>query len=573
MSGRRHHLLVIDDEPLHRRGVVSLVRDLRPDFRVFSASDGDEGLEMVDRNRIDIVFTDIRMARMDGLEFMRRLGRRTSESKVIIVSAYSHFDYARQALQLGAFDYMLKPIGRDDMERILYKTEAALDEDQKRRDLDAQIQHRLQTTTLAYEQQWLNRWVRGELSSETPRVGESELHSDSLLQILSAEAIYVCLAQVAWPTESTVSGGASVAGSQKRGTRSTAVEERDYLLACVAESLSENVRASSFWLEGSQNVLVTAVAINGTGIAAVNASENAVADEPSQREQRHQIGALVAHAITSAGARCTVGVSSICANPLSAGPEALDKAMHAMDSAFYAGRGGVILHEKAACIVDRPVLTAQLIENKLDDAIVQLQRERVAGYLDELIAGLFQDGAYPSSRSLRDSVLFMLVNRTRALEPILRIEKVNNLIAEMEFHIPECTTLEELRKSAYHFLEELMNSVEQRRGSGKDLVMRACLAYLEEKFANDLTLDEVARRYYFSPTYFSTLFRSCTGHTFTDYLLRLRLEKARMLLVGDHERIATVAQKVGFRDAGYFARVFKREVGVSPEEYRKGGGL
>ncbi|MNC49464.1 HTH-type transcriptional regulator YesS [compost metagenome] len=85
----------------------------------------------------------------------------------------------------------------------------------------------------------------------------------------------------------------------------------------------------------------------------------------------------------------------------------------------------------------------------------------------------------------------------------------------------------------------------------------------------DLSLEYVARQFFFSPAYFSSFFKQHTSMTFTEYLLRLRMDKAKELLQDGDRKISAVALSVGFRDAGYFTRVFKRETGLSPEEFRK----
>lgn len=564
MVGRPHHLLVIDDEPLHRRGVSSLVRALRPEFRVFSARDGVEGLEMMDRNRIDIVLTDIRMARMDGLEFIRRLGSRVNESKVIIVSAYSRFDYARQALRLGAFDYLLKPIGRDDMERILEKTEAALEEEQKRRHTDAQMLQRLQSTTVAYEQQLLNRLVQGELSYESLSMDDVEGNGALFAQLLSAGRARFYLARVSWPSMSERASAELSTADREGSARSFPDDQRTLALAHVREALQGYSTAVSFWLERMQNVLATIVDVDSASDLTLTNVDCLLASP----DHAHRIGTEIRQAIVSTGAQCRIGVSASCQNLAAETTRAFDEALCALDSTFYEGSDAIVLHEETRYVPDKPILANLSAETRLGDAIVQLQRDQVAELLNALIDE-FMTGAYPSSRHMKENILYLLINRVRALEVVLREEKIGNLIAEMEFRIPQCESLTALRSAALYYLGQLMDGIEERKGNSNSYVLQSCLAYLDEKYSDEITLDTIARRFYFSPAYFSTLFKSYTGLTLTEYLLRLRIEKAKTLLIESREKVAAIAQQVGFRDAGYFARIFRREVGLSPEEFRR----
>ena len=110
-------VVVIEDEELVRRGIVMAVDWASVDCEVVGeASNGEAGLELIARERPDIVVTDIRMPRMDGLEMLRRLREEGCTASVILLTAYSDFSYAQSALKLGAVDYLLKPFHDGELE-------------------------------------------------------------------------------------------------------------------------------------------------------------------------------------------------------------------------------------------------------------------------------------------------------------------------------------------------------------------------------------------------------------------------------------------------------------------------
>ncbi len=110
-------VVVVEDEDLVRRGIVLAVDWQSVDCTVVGeAANGEDGLEVIRRCRPDIVVTDIKMPRMDGLEMLRKLREEGNEASVILLTAYSDFTYAQSAVKLGAVDYLLKPFHDGELE-------------------------------------------------------------------------------------------------------------------------------------------------------------------------------------------------------------------------------------------------------------------------------------------------------------------------------------------------------------------------------------------------------------------------------------------------------------------------
>lgn len=151
------HVMLVDDEPRQRRGMEELVRELLPGAEVSAHRDGQRALEYASDHPVDIVFSDIRMPRMSGLELAGELRAARPEALVVLISAYADFDYAQQGIELGVFGYLLKPIEAGAVDRMLKKAAERLSE----RDAGSVRDDARQT---AYVQHMLNSWLRGEMS-------------------------------------------------------------------------------------------------------------------------------------------------------------------------------------------------------------------------------------------------------------------------------------------------------------------------------------------------------------------------------------------------------------------------
>ncbi|MBW2569685.1 MAG: sigma-54-dependent Fis family transcriptional regulator [Deltaproteobacteria bacterium] len=118
-SGKR--LLIIDDEENMRHMLSVLLK--KSGYIVDAASDGYEGLQMIDRNQYDFILCDIKMPRVDGMEFLKSVGDKIEATTVIMMSAYGTIDTAVKAMKLGAYDYISKPFKTDEVLLTLKKAE------------------------------------------------------------------------------------------------------------------------------------------------------------------------------------------------------------------------------------------------------------------------------------------------------------------------------------------------------------------------------------------------------------------------------------------------------------------
>lgn len=121
-----YRVLIVDDESAHRKGVIQLLNRIKPEYFLFEAKDGSMAELILDTADIDIILTDIRMPNKDGLEFLQDLHKANYHAKVIIITGHGQFDYAKRALSLGAFDFLLKPIDMKELQQALDNAESSI---------------------------------------------------------------------------------------------------------------------------------------------------------------------------------------------------------------------------------------------------------------------------------------------------------------------------------------------------------------------------------------------------------------------------------------------------------------
>ena len=123
-------IVIVEDEIKIREGMGKLIESQTDHIVLSEAADGEEGLEMILRFKPDLVITDIRMPKMDGLEMIKELSDRKMPVHVVILTGYSEFDYAKKAIRYGVDDYLLKPLAVDDVKEMLDKIEERIRKEQ-----------------------------------------------------------------------------------------------------------------------------------------------------------------------------------------------------------------------------------------------------------------------------------------------------------------------------------------------------------------------------------------------------------------------------------------------------------
>jgi len=150
------NLLIVDDEPIITQGLrYTIPWDTYGIKVIGEAEDGEEALEILRKQQVDIVLTDVRMPVMDGIELARTINEQMPRTRVIIISGYDEFEYAREAIRFGVKDYLLKPVDIDELlERVNSLKREIIAEKEASRNLENTV---LQEVKL--ENEWKKSWM------------------------------------------------------------------------------------------------------------------------------------------------------------------------------------------------------------------------------------------------------------------------------------------------------------------------------------------------------------------------------------------------------------------------------
>jgi len=516
-------LLIVDDEPRHRRGMANMIQALRPKHQVLVAKDGASALEFVRVEQPDIVLTDIRMPNMDGLTFLKMLEAESLRTKVVMVSAYNLFEYAQTAMRHGAYDYLLKPVEAEKVEAVLSRIEQQLVAESRLQSESEALKHRLRLTSSAYRNRLLLSWLHGSLTAMELKEVETWIH-----------------------------GSGMVIGSEFRiGAGIQAGFDAANLLQHLEQAWSAFGEATALSVHALQEDVIQAVTLIRTSRLV----------QESAFEIRQVASSL--GAVWATYGRLTHGIGPDCQSLMTDAPQSYRSAQAANLYNFHECWNGVTFHHE---------LIPSRMPIELDDEnLFEALQGRDAGAAIEMCRAAFvrfaaKGHAHPAQ--LKECAALTLMKLKSRMHNYVD-RQIGSVLTEAALQaVPSCCSYSELMLLLEARLWDVNDALRHVQQDRTEIIVAECLRWIQENFKDDLTLEKAAEHFYFNASYFSTLIRSRTGKAFSDHMMEARMQRAKELLAENKLKIYEIAAACGYQDTKYFCRVFKKQNGISPETYK-----
>ena len=527
-------VLIADDEAKVCQLICNLVDWASFDMQIVgTAANGLEALEKVRSLAPDLMITDIRMPGCDGLELIARAKAENDALEFVIISGYRHFEYAQTAIKSGVGDYLLKPIKKAELSATLEKMRA---------------RHLRRTEQISTEER-----LRLRLQSDIDK-----LRSGLFADLLSETPVPHTLGELNQDYHYEMRPGLFAAFLIKLDCEFSA-------FSSGALSLLEEKTSALFREAAGPFCYDTEICFQGSRAYGV------LNFAPDQREElrralKNALGELSMQNSFLAGATVTIGLGETVDSPEQIAVS-LESAGRAVAERLVAGCGQLLT--APAPKEDSLRLRAQLgeLERALDAGLEVLDQPAVlaalAQFSDDLLAAELSGEA-------------VLLGAEQAYALYLR------RLDRLGFHLPEILTEEQFSSRAdlcgsaaglFRLLRETvavsLEAVAAERRAADTRPIRAAKQYIQEHFAQPLTLEEVSGIAGFNPSYFSSLFKKECGQNFIEYLAEVRIAKAKELLRDSNLSVAEICEAVGYLDLKYFTKTFKKATGIKPGEFRK----
>lgn len=532
-----YRVLVVDDEAVVREGMRDNIDWNSLGFElVGDCENGSEAMEAVDRLQPDVVLTDICMPFVDGLELTKYISGKYPHIKVIILTGYDEFEYAQQAVKLKAYDFLLKPVTANELRKILEKVEKDLDEESKKReDLD-RLRMQLKESLPLLKERFLNRLVSGYL-----REGELEEKLKYFHIGLSGKNFLVMVVDIDDYGEF---------GVYHPGTD-------DELLLYAVFNISEELtaRENSGLVFQNRNEK-TIIVLSGDDPESLNDTALRLSEDIRQSVEKYLKFTV------------TIGIG-IVSQRLNEADESYKSAISALDYRFILGKNRVInITDMERNTVNRYAYKDHW-EKKLSYAVKVGTYKEIEESVENIINEL-KSSFMPVDRCYIhiQQIIASIANTINELGMDEREVFDNNINPFTEVY--NYKTLDTMGGWLKGLGKKAADYIAHKRSDFAKLQVMKAEEYIRENYNDgNISLNAVCKHLFISTSYFSQIFKNHTGETFIEYLTRVRVEKARELLIGTGLKTYEISERVGYSDPHYFSLIFKKATSLTPTEYRE----
>ena len=523
-----YKVLIVDDEVLLRVGLKMSINWEEAGFTVVAeAANGEQGFDQYKKHRPDVVITDIRMPKQDGLWLVEKIRKENASIPILVLTCHDEFSYARNALKVGADDYILKSeVEDEDLLGIMNKLKKKLDKQNQDRNLSQDAS----TSKNDMRRALFNDLIKTEFEVEEGMRERFDL--------------------IALPLENTCFAFASVTVFRNPEEDRGSFRQIDQAVINLLFNLLED-REIAFLYTVNLNryhFLLSSPALSVSEIRRIFLAANQGAMQYFDK--------VLQIVYTDAAASDT---------PLYAHyQEFLNKA----DIGFY--QDEPVFYMQDAKNITFEELNSFELKKKyrqllLIDYIMKENTQSAGEFARELYKYFKNKMAHPSSVKLFFSDI--VGHLFRHYHQIFKENDMNH--EYYHYKLINAYTLREACEILKAFFMRIIEVMRQYVQNNAKLLANQAVSFIEQKFDKKISLKDVAENLNLSKHYLCSIFKKETGDNVSHYINTLRIEKAKILLHKKDKKIKEIFEEVGYSNQQYFSKVFKKTTGMTVLEYKE----
>lgn len=529
-------VLLADDEEKVCQLIYHLVDWEEKNMKVCGiAHNGIEALEIVERECPDIVITDIRMPGIDGLELIKKVKEKKDDIDCIIISGYSEFDYAQKAIRYGVEDYLLKPINKEELSECLdkiknnYKVKSGLftEEEKRQKENDREVQN-------------LRTHFLNELLSNN-KDWDRTIEEVNTMYYYHFSQDHFQFVTIKFDIKNKENYGNGISVLKNKA------------LQMIENHLGEYCIDYDTFLDDNRIYCI------------LNYKEE------NKKVIRKNIKTILDEIIILkelfGDFKVTIGNGCII-NDIKDLKKSYDYSNVAVNERMTMGVDRIIENVENVVNMDNIHSILRILNKKIDGILEVLDKNEFANVVRYLKMNLVVEYHLNCTEimiCMRELYnIFVVLLRKYGYEGYYQYDKNTFL-----YSIDQCSSISDIFTYFNEYFQQWIDEIIKHKKEEKIKPIRIAKQYINENYMHSITLEDISAVVGFNSSYFSTLFKKESGKNFLEYISEVRMEKAKELLKETDLNIAVICEKVGYSDLKYFTKNFKKNAGISPNQYRK----
>ncbi|MBF9016502.1 MULTISPECIES: response regulator [unclassified Oceanispirochaeta] len=499
-------VIIVDDEQIIRQGIKTFVPwEALKCTMVGEAANGLEALLLMEKVNADIIISDIRMPLMDGLDLSRELRLKYPDCRIILLTGYEDFDYARKALQYQVEDYLLKPVGDDELTKVIGKTVKKLEAEINRQKKNIQLKNMIIENKESILKNYIENLITGNIPDSRILPKIEDLHIN-----IFEHGIYQLI--IIFP-------------------------DQDFSEILIPE----NSFIIPYFIDRQEGRLV---------LHHIDPLEDTFFKNLKSKNISAAVGSKVAGISNLQDS--LQEAESACTYRCFLNSPAL---IHQSDKEFFKTRFLRMLPDP---------LSYEDVEIRIIEMFHSLHPE-----IKDLLSSLLHSCVLDGNRQedfIRYCRRFYNLARKEVERKGIKISlNKNDPFEKVNIYDPWKTIQEKTEQIFFGLEENVLNSSKKQFS----LITSQTISYIEKHFKENISLSYIADTLAVSESHISRIFKKETGINFVPWVNKYRVEYSLDLLASGEYKLYDIADLSGFSDYKYYTRQFKRVMGISPTEFRK----
>jgi two-component system response regulator YesN len=520
-------VLIVDDEKHVREGIKLLgAWEQNGITEIYEAGNGEEAISLIQKYKPEVIFSDMKMPQMDGTQLLEWIKENQPTSKTIVVTGYDDYHYMRKAIHFGSLDYLLKPIDPEILNQTLENAVSEWKKEEADRKKIESSTHIFNEMKPVYRDRKLSQLLKGDMMRE-------DVYEE--LGLLPSQNYLTALVRVSGKTFAEFGG------------------DQDLAYFTILNVINELVIGKEC----------------GIGFRNLSTSGEIVIIFWNRFTEIEQLLVHIYRMIKNVlNVSCPIAIGKTV-NESSLLIESYQHAKHVLFSRN-------ILENPDKGVYQQVVLKTAPFRNLMDySASIELavQAGEMGAFLEliEQIASDYTENNYLSFKQLLSFENEYLVISDRWFKTYQIPVKVSNEIesrVDLFFDENGAFQLEAYKERKKREIALFLKRIKRASDQKNTNVIYEIEKYLQSNFDRDVKLQEISDHFYISREYISRKFKQEFNVNISDYVVKIRIDKAKSLLKNSQLKIYEIANMVGYQDDKYFRKVFKKVEGITPNEYR-----